>query len=109
MSASNSCRAAATTTPIVFCWTTTVKTTIPHTPNTETTIMYYLNPVSGNTLNISIADNNTIYKTINMKGEEIALGTIQNKTVSVANLPVGVYFLEINLGNKKVNKKFVKL
>lgn len=44
-----------------------------------------------------------------MKGEEIALGTIQNKTVSVANLPVGVYFLEINLGNKKVNKKFVKL
>lgn len=102
--------AAATATPINFCWTTTAKTTLAaNTPNTETPITIYPNPITGDVLNISVVPNNTPYKIINMLGKEITIGTIQNNTVSIADLPVGVYFLEINLGNKKINKKFVKL
>lgn len=74
----------------------------------STSVELYPNPVTGDVINISSIENNVDYKIINVIGKEVANGKIENGTVSVTKLPVGIYMIEIFGSDKTVSKKFIK-
>ena len=74
----------------------------------EVAFTVYPNPVSSDVLNISNVENFAPFKIVNMMGVEIAIGKVENGTVSVATLPVGIYLLEIITNNKSASRRFIK-
>ena len=67
----------------------------------------YPNPVSGNELNISIAENAT-FRIVNLLGQEISKGAVQNETIPVSNITAGTYLLEVTSNGQTVVKRFIK-
>ena len=69
----------------------------------------YPNPVSGELLNVSDASDHSNFRIMNLMGREISIGKIENGAVSVANLPVGIYLIEITINDKPSSRRFIKL
>jgi chitodextrinase len=70
-------------------------------------IKMYPNPIKGDVLNITSADNSN-YRIINTLGQEIAKGKIENGIISVSSINKGVYLLEISSNGKPITKRFIK-
>mgnify|MGYP005989814363 CR=1 FL=1 len=77
----------------------------------EEDFMVYPNPVSGSFLNIRIPNTNsdnisfTISNTI---GQIIKKGNLIENSIHINNLKKGIYIIEINDGEEKMFKKFIK-
>ncbi len=71
-------------------------------------IKLYPNPVKGEFLNVSGVANNAPYRIVNMMGQEVANGKVNNGSVSVSNIATGTYLLEILSDDQNVAKRFIK-
>ena len=71
------------------------------------TIKVYPNPVKGDVLNILEA-NDTNYRILNLLGQEVSKGKIENEMISVSSLTANMYLLEVSTNNKTVIKRFIK-
>ena len=76
--------------------------------NANTSIALYPNPLKGDILNISGAENNATYRIINMLGQEVAQGKILNNTILTSNVSSGTYLLQVSTDNGTIIKKFIK-
>jgi chitodextrinase len=75
---------------------------------TNTAIVLYPNPLKGDVLNISGAENNADYRILNMLGQEVNSGKIKNNAILVSNVSTGTYLLEIASSNGTMVKRFIK-
>ena len=82
------------------------------TAQTETTSVekldfkLYPNPVSGTELNISVE--NAMFRIVNLLGQEIAKGNVENQTIPVSNISAGTYLLEVTSNGQTVVKRFIR-
>ncbi|MBF4506186.1 M4 family metallopeptidase [Flavobacterium sp. JLP] len=68
----------------------------------------YPNPVE-NELNVSFSNSSGYsYKITNTLGQQLISGEISGSAIDVSKLATGFYIIELNNGNKKIIKKFVK-
>ena len=68
----------------------------------------YPNPVE-NILTISnLDDTNSTYKIINLLGQVVKTGAMNEKEISVSNLDAGMYIFEATENDKTISKKFIK-
>lgn len=70
-------------------------------------INIYPNPVKGAVLNISSVEKAT-YRVINLLGQEVSKGKIENGAIPVSNINAGTYLLEITTNGQAVIKRFIK-
>lgn len=70
-------------------------------------IKLYPNPTNGTILNITSVENAT-YRVINLLGQEIEKGRVDNGTISVSNIKTGIYLLEITSNGETIVKRFIK-
>lgn len=70
-------------------------------------ISLYPNPTR-DLVNLTSVANNTQYRIINMLGQEVSRGKVQNGNLSVQSLSAGTYLLEIETAGKPTVKRFVK-
>lgn len=70
-------------------------------------INIYPNPVKGAVLNIS-SDEKATYRVINLLGQEVSKGKIENGAIPVSNINTGTYLLEITTNGQSVIKRFIK-
>ncbi|CAM1347556.1 endonuclease [Tenacibaculum crassostreae] len=71
----------------------------------------YPNPVTGSVINVELQSDDTNTVTYSIKsiiGKAITSGILVNDTIDVSTLKQGVYFLEINDGEERMIKKFIK-
>lgn len=99
---------AATATPIDYCWTTLAVDT-----NSKNELKIVPNPVVGDFLNFVDyknvgSENNQPFEIVNMLGQKITSGIIENDSVSITDLNKGIYFIEIAEADKTIVEKFVK-
>jgi Secretion system C-terminal sorting domain len=73
-----------------------------------TDFVLYPNPVTGDVMNISLIEDNTPYRLINMLGQEIGAGQVENGTISVAKLSQGTYTIELIQNENRIVKRFIK-
>jgi len=71
------------------------------------TISIYPNPLKGDLLTLSTVTSGT-FRVVNSLGQEMSKGTIDNGTLSAANLTPGVYLLEITTNGQTSVKRFIK-
>jgi len=68
----------------------------------------YPNPV-GDELNVSFANSEGYsFRIINTLGQQLSVGQLSGNLVDVSNLNTGIYIIELNKGDKRMVKKFVK-
>ena len=72
------------------------------------TVSIYPNPVTNTILNVTLVPDNTAYKIVNVLGQNVSSGVIQNGNLLVGNLTKGVYILQLEYNNEKVVKQFIK-
>jgi chitodextrinase len=72
------------------------------------TLNIYPNPVKGDVLNVTMEESIATYRVINLLGQEISNGKIDNGTISVSRVPAGSYLLEVTSNEQTVVKRFVK-
>ena len=72
------------------------------------TVDLYPNPVLGDIMNITAVNNNTPYRIINMLGQEVGTGKVENGTISVAKLNQGAYSIELVHKDQRIVKRFIK-
>ncbi len=70
-------------------------------------IKLFPNPVQGDFLNVSEAENAS-YRIINLLGQEVSKGTVQNGAISVSTLAANIYMLELESKGETVVKRFIK-
>jgi hypothetical protein len=70
-------------------------------------IKLFPNPVQGDSLNVSEAENAS-YRIINLLGQEVSKGTVQNGAISVSGLSANIYMLELESNGETVVKRFIK-
>ncbi len=70
-------------------------------------INLYPNPVQ-DILNISSVEENATYRVLNVLGQEVAKGKIENGSISVSNLNTGNYLLEVSSNGQTAIKRFIK-
>lgn len=68
----------------------------------------YPNPVNGEVLNISNLDKASEYVIINMMGQELAKGKIENDAINVGSLTAGTYLIQVSNENGSTSKRFIK-
>jgi chitodextrinase len=73
----------------------------------EIALNVYPNPAN-DILNISGLNAAATYRVINLLGQEISKGTIDNGSLSVSSLKVGTYLLEVISNEKTTTKRFIK-
>jgi chitodextrinase len=73
----------------------------------EMAVNLYPNPAN-DILNVSGLDAAATYRVINLLGQEISKGTIDNGSLSVSSLNVGTYLLEVISNEKTTTKRFIK-
>ena len=76
--------------------------------NENNAIVLYPNPLKGDFLNITGAENNAAFKIMNILGQEVAIGKISNNTISTTNISSGTYLLQIATDKGTTVKRFVK-
>jgi chitodextrinase len=65
------------------------------------------NPVIGDVLNLTSVSNG-YYRVVNLMGQIVSTGTIENNNVFVGNLSKGIYLLEVSSNEQTVTKRFIK-
>jgi hypothetical protein len=75
----------------------------PNPSKTELNIRYSLK----NTVNVQVKVTNTIGQVISLENKGQSTGLQQSK-LNTADLPVGIYFVEINANGSITTQKFVK-
>ncbi|ULC58387.1 endonuclease [Flaviramulus sp. BrNp1-15] len=68
----------------------------------------YPNPVSGSILNIHADSDFVNYRIVNLLGQSVKSGVLNNEIITVDSLKSGMYVIELSDGEEKVAKKFVK-
>ncbi len=68
----------------------------------------YPNPVTGNELHISLDDSQATYKIVNLLGQQIAQGLVENGTIPVTIVTEGAYILEVTSQGNHYVKRFIK-
>lgn len=79
--------------------------------NFEDDFILYPNPVSGSFINIKTQNSgseNISFKIINTLGQVVSKGILKENAIDVNSLGRGIYIVELNDGDKKMIKKFVK-
>jgi len=77
--------------------------------NSEVDFIIYPNPVNGSVLNVELHDDvNATYRVLNMLGQTILTGNLENKSINVGSLESAVYFIEVNDGEETMVRKFIK-
>jgi len=79
--------------------------------DTDDDFVMYPNPVSGHTLNIKLFDNyyeNISFEVVNMLGQTLLEGKLEDSRINVSSLNAGVYFIKINDGDEVMVRKFIK-
>ncbi|MCB0445928.1 MAG: T9SS type A sorting domain-containing protein [Gelidibacter sp.] len=78
---------------------------------TENSVVIFPNPVNTNVLNVKLhnAQTDATYRILNILGQEITSGTLENERIEVSNVPSGSYFLAIKTNGLTAIKKFIKL
>ncbi len=66
------------------------------------------NPVTGDVLNISDDMNHSQYRIINLMGRIIEIGQLENGTIPIQNIPIGIYSIEIIVDGQPVSKRFIR-
>ena len=66
------------------------------------------NPVIGADLFTTARGKNVNYTIYNLSEQTVAKGTVNESVINVANLKANVYLIQINDGEQKVTKKFIK-
>ncbi|MFB3386308.1 M4 family metallopeptidase [Flavobacterium sp. LAR06] len=68
----------------------------------------YPNPVE-NELNVSFSNSNGYsFKVLNTIGQQLIAGEVSGNAIDVSKLVAGFYIIELNNGDKKIVKKFIK-
>ncbi|GGG59628.1 hypothetical protein GCM10010976_32990 [Bizionia arctica] len=77
----------------------------------EDTVRIYPNPVNKNTLHVKLTNSPTevSYRILNILGQEIMSGNLDNERIEVSNITAGTYFLSIESDGSTFIKKFIKL
>lgn len=77
----------------------------------ENTVRIYPNPVNDNVLNVKLfnSQSNLSYRILNILGQEIMSGTLENEKIEVSNITSGTYFLSLESNGSTFIKKFIKL
>jgi PKD repeat protein len=77
----------------------------------EDSIVIYPNPVNTNVLNVKLINSqtNVSYRIVNLLGQEIMSGTLENEKIEVSHVASGTYFLALEANGFKFIKKFIKL
>ena len=65
------------------------------------------NPVIGDVLNLTSVSNGQ-YRVVNLMGQIVSTGSIENNNVFVGNLSKGIYLLEVSSNEQTVTKRFIK-
>jgi hypothetical protein len=73
-----------------------------------TDFVLYPNPVFGDVMNISLIEDNTPYRILNILGQEVGTGNVENGTISVAKLDQGNYLIELVHEDQRIVKRFIK-
>jgi chitodextrinase len=68
----------------------------------------YPNPVKGDVLNVSIMGDDSTYRIVNMLGQVMAAGKVQNGIVPVSAISTGTYLLEVTTKGSTAAKRFIK-
>ena len=76
-------------------------------PAAITDFKIYPNPVKDNVLNVTAADNSD-YRVINILGQQISKGKVENGTVKLSDINSGSYLLELSSNGQTVVKRFIK-
>lgn len=74
-------------------------------------VTMYPNPVKGDEIKLILKDKGVqkaTYAIRDLLGKNIKQGVIENKSINVANLPKGVYLIEISNGQNTTTKKVVR-
>ncbi len=107
--------AAATSSPITNCWMANNRTAKNSEAENRTStieknedINLFPNPVDGNMFTVSGIENNTPYEIVNVTGQKIASGKLENKTISLNPIPKGIYFIQFVKKDKTISKSFIK-
>ncbi len=87
---------------------TSVARGIDDASNTIISFNVYPNPVKGELLNISNLDVDSTYRIVNMMGQELGKGTIENESINVGSLTAGTYLIEVSNANGTTSKRFIK-
>jgi hypothetical protein len=64
--------------------------------------------LKGDLLNVTNIANNTPFRIVNLLGQEVANGKINNGTILVSNIAIGTYILEVTSEGQTVIKRFIK-
>ena len=65
------------------------------------------NPVIGDVLNLTSVSSGQ-YRVVNLMGQIVSTGSIENNNVFVGNLSKGIYLLEVSSNEQTVTKRFIK-
>lgn len=71
-------------------------------------ITLFPNPVQGNDLHVSGDFTTAKYRIVNMLGQVVAAGPVENNLVPVASLSSGTYILEVTEGSKVAAERFIR-
>jgi hypothetical protein len=77
-------------------------------PVSKESFTLYPNPIKGDLVHIYAETQFTTFKILNLLGQVIAQGKIENKTVLVSNLASGTYLLEVSNNETSAVKRFIK-
>ena len=91
---------------------TTAKTSLLGKDNLDTNgtfeLQLYPNPVESVLTISNVDDTNATYRIVNLLGQVVKTGNMNEKEISVSKLEAGMYIFEANDGEKTTSKKFVK-
>lgn len=76
--------------------------------NNPISFTLYPNPVKGDVLNIANLEADSSYRIVNMIGQELSKGKVQNETINVSNIASGTYIIEVSNANGSTSKRFIK-
>src|SRR5690606_31659905 len=70
-------------------------------------VKLYPNPVTGNTLNVSL--NKTFnYTVFNILGKQVLKGKSSNQKINVQSLTRGMYIIKLNVEGQEITKKLIR-
>jgi chitodextrinase len=78
------------------------------TENAKLDVKLYPNPVKGDFLSVTGAENLSSYRIINMIGQELAKGEIESSSIFVGLLTSGAYLIELTSNQQTITKRFLK-
>lgn len=77
-------------------------------PSLMNNLVLYPNPIKDGVLFLkNINQKNVSFRIVNYMGQTVMQDQLSEDKINVTRLPNGMYFLEVNTGNKTITKKFI--